>query len=322
MPKTLINKLTARPKLSDLQKHIALNKNIYALPKDSQLIYLPDLIKFFPWELPSAVFDDPFTKTDLTNFYITQLKAYHEIFQNLINANSPYLLIYHNRYTPLTEKHIKDLIEAYFYENTNCSDADFQLLLNHPNKVNLCDADARQLVTIHTYLAKHISAYINQSTRQINDVIQSNTKLAEGTRLTNYHIIYDFAGSGLNDVSNLTFTNFSLTKLYLLPFNSQASINNIGAYQNYIKNAIKQQTPSYLPYVINYFKLFKSDHIDAHEFNNYYDYNLMQYPFKPKPGQMVKLDAIIRIKKFDGTEYSNDTDDYLLDIKDKMLFKI
>lgn len=50
MPKTLINKLTMGPKLNDLQKHIALNKNIYALPKDSQLIYLPDLIKFFPWD--------------------------------------------------------------------------------------------------------------------------------------------------------------------------------------------------------------------------------------------------------------------------------
>ena len=48
----------------------------------------------------------------------------------------------------------------------------------------------------------------------------------------------------------------------------------------------------------------------------------MHYPFNPKPGQMVKLNAIIRIKKFDGAEYSNDTDDYLLDIKDKMLFKI
>ena len=77
-----------------------------------------------------------------------------------------------------------------------------------------------------------------------------------------------------------------------------------------------------MPYVINYFKLFKSDYIDAHEFNNYYDYNLTRYPFKPKPGQMVKLNAIIRIKKFNGIEYSNDTDDYLLDIKDKMLFKI
>ena len=202
MPKTLINKLTTGPKLNDLQKHIALNKNIYTLPKDSQLIYLPDLIKFFPWKLPSAVFDNPFTKTDLTNFYITQLKAYYEIFQNLINANSPYLLIYHNRYTPLTEKHIKDLIEAYFYENTSYSDADFQSLLNHPNKANLCDADARQLATIHNYLAKHINARTNQSTRQINDAIQSNTKLAAGTRLTNYHIIYDFAGSGIEDFTS------------------------------------------------------------------------------------------------------------------------
>lgn len=45
MPKTLINKLTAGPKLSNLQEHIALNKNIYALPKNSQLIYLPDYLQ-------------------------------------------------------------------------------------------------------------------------------------------------------------------------------------------------------------------------------------------------------------------------------------
>ena len=101
MPENLINQLNQQNDLAVLQKNIVQDKSLLNMAGFFNIIYLPDLIQKFPWQLVDIqeTWARPLSSGNedrirQTYEYIKNIHTLKEVCETLIKNHSPYCIFY------------------------------------------------------------------------------------------------------------------------------------------------------------------------------------------------------------------------------------
>lgn len=334
MPKDIINRV-ANLNLGNVQAQL-ISKDIIKETENIKIVYLPDLLKYYPWDL---VQNFPWTNLKLPNW---MYKAKYQEFaqskrfvQHLVQMNSPYIMVVHiagTRYDwiPLIpgviRKHLQYAITSKLEFNAypkgtavaGYIDKVLEKLLNNPNlalpnntlenivKDMVRNDQYKFLIKAYKYLQKNSTPNLRKANKQYMNLVNS-----KGTyNNTNY--------------DNLACCNFNwFIDAEKLPNSFTIDTSSILSRSDLFKisGQLRPENPYSHTDVIHFKRLPVKLSTNTHEYTMAYNLKLQQTMPANKP--YITSNMIIYLNPDNHRSYGQyDYQAYLYDEDDKLLYRI
>ena len=229
-----VNNLKKNTNLTDLQEDIVKNYQLSKSSKPIQVLYIPDILQQFPWEIFEHYNWQSIKKDDLATyqdaiFYCKKLKQTKYILEKLIQHNCNYVFLAHHDFIPI----IPEYIDLYINTLTNPPIKLSKSALKHNQQI------IREMVKYSRGIRKRMNIATRQ---QINQLLAN---FAPGTILTETGKIDNLSTySRKHALTTLDFVH------YITPhtlFNSQQSFHYYVTYCRF-DNPISYTTSLLTPF--------------------------------------------------------------------------
>lgn len=293
MPENLINRLNQQNDLAVLQKNIVQDKSLLNMAGFFNIIYLPDLIQKFPWQLVDIqeTWARPLSSGNedrirQTYEYIKNIHTLKEVCKTLIKNHSPYCIFYEECLIPLTNKNIyQSILEL--LKLTAGSNKDYlqakKAIDNHQLK-DLTDLDLG-VMDLYT-LTCLVTYYYKISKKQWIDYPRLNSHFGQFTNQKHY--FYDASNVDTTNLTTLNLDNYVLFK-YNNPGNNQKIKT---------KQEILHEDIAWIPDVHhrandNFLDIFRFQRPIVFYADEFEQYDLTYMPVQNETKGPVKIDTII-----------------------------